>query len=407
MDKSLFIERRKNVIDSLEPGSLAILRGSVSQHIYSGNFRPFRQNSNFYYLTGLNEPNLIMLLLKTSNSFSEYLFIERVDSQIEKWDRKMLRKEDIPEKCGIEKTHYIDEVYKITERLAKSVCNIYIDEGHNEYIYNKDLSRDIVSHISRLFPSKVFFDIQHIISPFRLIKDEYEIECIRKAIDITKKAIDEVSSILTNGISENEILGHIVKTFLFNNSYATFSPIVASGPSATILHYDRNNRKSLENEVVLIDIGADYEFYSSDITRTLPISGKFTDLQRDAYLMLLDVQSYAFSIAKPGITLTELNKQVREYQRDIYQKNGFSASKEEAEGHIVHNISHYLGLDPHDYGDFGLFLKPGMVITIEPGIYIDEKGLGIRIEDDILITNDGNKNLSKGIIKQIHEVERD
>lgn len=404
MENLIFQKRRSRLMESIEPGSLVIMRGSTHQHIYSGNYRPFRQNSNFYYLTGLNEPNLMLILIKTQDRIIENLFIERTDKHTEKWDRKMLRKEEIPGLCAIDKTYYIDEVLKVLNMYITSCESIFIDESFDNFIYNKDLHKDIIQNIRRLYPSKIFYDIQKFISPLRIVKEDYEIQCIKKAIDITRQALDEVRSILKEGIAENEILGHILKVFLYNNSFATFSPIVGTGPSATILHYDKNNRKSKENELVLIDIGADWKLYSSDITRTLPISGKFTSFQKDAYQMLLEVQKFAFSIAKPGISLHELNTKVREYQRSLYTKNNFAESEEKANDIIVHNVSHYLGLDPHDYGDFHSPLKPNTVITVEPGIYIDEKELGIRIEDDIMITEDGCINLSSKIKKEIEDI---
>lgn len=405
MDKEVFISRRSKVMEQVEPNSLVIIRGSAKLHIYSGNYRPFRQNSNFLYLTGINEPNLVLFILKTPSQVSEFIFIERPDKLTERWERKIPSKEEISEMCGVNTAHYLDEVNKVSDRLLPSAENIYIDEDFNNNIYNKDLQNDIVMNIKRLYPTKTFFDIKNIISPFRLIKEICEIDSIKKAIETTRKALDEVRSILRDGITENEILGHILKVFLYNNSYPSFSPIVGTGPSSNCLHYDKNNRKSLKNETVLIDIGSEHEFYSSDITRTFPISGRFTDFQRETYQMVLEVQEYAFSIARPGISLFDLNKKVRDFQRSLYLKNKYAETDKEAELLIAHNISHYLGLDPHDFGDFNAILQPDMVITIEPGIYMEDKGFGIRIEDDILITEEGNINLSAGIAKKLKEIE--
>ncbi len=406
MEKSVYSGRRKRLLESVEPGSIVILRGSTGIHIYSGNYRPFRQNSNFYYLTGLNEPNLILFLIKTKADTSEYLFIERADKHIEQWERKMLDNQMASEKSGIEKTFYLDEVFKISDRIVPAFDNIYIDENYSQFIYNKDTQKDIVFYLMRLYPSKNFLDIGRHINPLRLVKDEYEINCIQTAIDITKQALDKVHNNMHEGISENEILGQIMEVFLKNNTYASFSPIVGSGPESTILHYDKNNRKSAKDDVILIDIGTEYEFYSSDITRTFPSCGKFTSYQREAYLAVIEAQEYALSIARKGISLTDLNKEVREFQKLLYAKLGFASSEKGADEIIIHNISHYLGLDPHDPGDFNLPLKPGMVITIEPGIYLREKGFGIRVEDDIAITDSGNRVLSGAIMKKPDDIEK-
>lgn len=406
MDKSTYINRRKRLMESLDNRSLAILRGSTAVHIYSGNYRPFRQNSNFYYLTGLNEPNIMLFLLKNPSGVSEFLFLERPDEHVEQWERKILKAKDASLICGIERSYYIDEAFKVLERLVPSVNNIYIDESFDQFVYNKDLSRDIVQHVRKLYPTRRFLDISGNISPLRLIKDKQEINCIKKAVEITGIALDEARQFMHEGIAENEVLGKIIQVFLSCNTYASFSPIVGSGPESTILHYDKNSRKTKKNDVILIDIGTEYQFYSSDITRTFPSCGKFTDFQRDAYQTVLDAQEFAFSIAKPGISLLDFNKEVREYQKDLYVKRGFAKDKYEAEGIIVHNISHYLGLDPHDPGDFSIPMQPGMVITVEPGIYMKEKGFGIRIEDDIMITKSGNEILSAGIKKKLRDIEK-
>ena len=249
-------------------------------------------------------------------------------------------------------------------------------------------------------------NIYHEIASFRLIKSKEEIELIREAINITDKGIKELMKNSKAGMKEYELEAYF--DFTLRSSGVTeyaFHTIAASGKNATVLHYNENNSKLEDGSLVLFDLGAQYKYYNADISRTFPVSGKFTERQKQVYNIVLKAQEAVTAIARPGILFSTLNETAKKILIEGCKEIGLIKEDSEISKYYFHGVSHYLGLDTHDVGRRDLELKSGMVLTNEPGLYIEEESMGIRIEDDLLITEDGCENLSKQIIKTVEEIE--
>ena len=270
---------------------------------------------------------------------------------------------------------------------------------------NKEQS--FVRQIRDRFPKILFDDLSKIILPLRTVKEKWEIKQIQKAIDITGKGIKQIYKKARAGMMEFELEAifnyEITKTGL---RHLGFKSIIAAGKNAATLHYESNNSKIGKNDLVLLDVGASYNNYSADISRTFPVSGKFTDRQKAVYEEVWNVQKAIIKMIKPGIGLKELNKKTVELISKALIKLKLIKDKKNYKKYYMHSISHHLGMDTHDIGKRDSILKAGNVITVEPGIYIPEESIGVRIEDDILVTKDGYKNLSENIPKEIEEIER-
>jgi len=266
--------------------------------------------------------------------------------------------------------------------------------------------KQIAQEIQRLFPYVRIKDVSTKIAELRTIKDEEEIYNIKKAIEITREGILNIIKNSKSGMYEYELEAYFDFSLRKNGvKDFAFKPIVASGPNSTILHYSANNRKTQEGDLVLLDLGAQYNYYSGDISRTFPITRQFSPRQAEIYQIVLDTQKEVQSQAKPGLTLFELNEIAKKSLAESCKKIGLIKTDEELSKYYFHSVSHFLGLDTHDVGDRNMPLKPGMVITNEPGLYIEEEGIGVRIEDDLLITQNGCENLAREIPKEIEEIE--
>lgn len=392
--QSTYILNRKNVSSKLKDNSVLILFSGHSIKTSADGEFPFVVNRNFYHLTGINEPNLILVLTNDDST----LFIEESNEMFEKWIGKKITSEKAFEKSGIEDIKYIDD---FDFDNYKKVENVYLD-----------LEEDQISHFPTLatkFKEEhniEAVDAYDIIAKDRSVKNEAEVSKIVEALHITDRGLNRIMKNLKPNIKESVLEAHFDFELKCENVINAFDTIAASGENATTLHYVTNDELTKDNDLILFDLGATKDLYCGDISRTYPVNGKFTDRQKDLYNMVLEANELVIDAIKPGVTMTYLNDLVV----DLYEKRlmelGVIENKYEVKDYYYHGVSHSLGLDTHDVGlSREDVLEVGNVITVEPGIYIKEEKIGIRIEDNILVTEEGNVNLSDFIIKTVEDIE--
>lgn len=425
-------KRRKSFIGQLLENSLVIIPNN-SLSIYSNDVEyKFKPYSDFYYLTGFDEPNSVCLLKKESKtSFTYILFVEPRDKEKEIWTGKRTGIQGAKSVYKANLAFLISEFDEKIKKLILDIEHIYLPLGKN-----KDLDLKITNLINELSKSnrtstkfpKTISDPREFIHKMRLIKDNNEIDCIQKAADISRKAHTLAMAYSKSGIYEYELEAIIEYKFRASGGIGPAYPtIVGSGKNSTILHYTKNNKLINKSDLILIDAGCEYNYYASDLTRTFPANKKFNPIQRDIYEIVLESQIKAIDQIKPNKRFNEsYNKAIEVLVDGLKELKLLKGSKEkiikkgEYKKFFMHRLGHWLGLDVHDVGPYfdskekSIRLKPGMVMTVEPGIYISNdlenvpdkfKGIGIRIEDDILVTKSGNKILTNGAPKTISEIE--
>lgn len=370
------------------------------------NLRKFSQDNNFLYFTGLNIPNAILVLIKSADAVQEMLFIERGIPEREVWDGKKMTKDEAQEISEIRRVLYLDE-YDATmsmwcpmlNKIHANIGFVALDQPLNYALYRLEPLRI-------RFPQIQIADITPLITPLRKIKDAWEIEQMQKAIDITGEGILDIIRQARASMYEYELEAMLFYRMQRSGAHHWgFAPIIASGINAATLHYGQNNCRIEEGQLVLMDVGAAYNNYSADVTRCFPVSESFSDRQRQIYQLVLDVQKEIIEMIKPGVSLMDLQVRTRELLAESALAIGLIKDLDEITRYYMHGVSHFLGLDTHDLGGRNAILEAGNVITVEPGIYIPEENLGVRIEDDVLVTESGNHVLSHNIPKEISEIE--
>ena len=404
MKKEFYKNNRNKLINKIEDNSIVILFAGNAPKKTADEKYLFTPNRNFYYLTGIDEEDHILVLLKINGVTRDILFIKEVDEVREKWEGKTIRKEEVYDVCGIENVQYLNSFNGFIEKelLNNDSLNIYLDLEKGNYSY-KFLS-EIKDKYFNINIKNIFSEI----AKLRLIKDEEEVNRMRKAISITIEGVKELMKNSKEGIREYELEAYFdfvckkngVKDFAFKT-------IAAAGKNATILHYVTNDSKIKDGDLILFDLGAQYKYYNGDISRTFPINGKFTERQKEVYNSVLYVNQRIIEEMKPGVKFLELNSLAKSLIAKECIKLGLIENEKDVDKYYYHSIGHSLGLDTHDVElrNRDVILEAGMVYTVEPGIYIEEEGIGIRIEDDILITKDGNEVLTKDMIKTVDEIE--
>ncbi|MDU5108007.1 aminopeptidase P family protein [Clostridium sp.] len=404
MKKDFFKDNRHKVLNKIKDNSLLILfAGKAPKKTADENYQ-FTPNRNFYYLTGIEEEEHILVLSKINGEIKEYLFIKEVDAIREKWEGKTIRKEEVFNICGIEEVNYLGNFNSFIERtiLNKEEVNIYLDLEKENKSYN------FIKEIKEKYFNINILNAYRLIGELRLIKTEEEVNRIRKAIAITIEGVKELMKNSKDGIKEYELEAYF--DFICKKNGVkdlAFKTIAAAGKNATVLHYVTNDSEIKDGDLILFDLGAQYKYYNGDISRTFPVSGKFTERQKEVYNAVLKVNERIISEMKPGVSFLELNKKAKEWIAEECVSLGLITNKEEVSKYYYHSIGHSLGMDTHDIEleNRNVIFKPGMVYTVEPGIYIEEEGIGIRIEDDVLITEEGHEVLTKEMIKTIDEIE--
>ena len=410
MDKEVFIRNRQKLTKNIEDNSIIILfAGSAPTKVGDEKYQ-FTPNRNFYYFTGIDEEDHILLIKKRKGKVEETIFIKDIDEEKERWVGRSLRNNEAAELSGIEDIKYLSDFNnQLNSSLNKfTEISLYLDLRRADFDSLDRIEYYYSKSIKTKYPFVRIKNIYHNIIPLRLVKSKEEVDNIRKAIDIT---IDGVKSIMNNlkpDIKEYEIEAFFEFACKNNGSkdYA-FKTIAATGKNATILHYVDNNSMIKDGDLILFDLGAQYNYYNADITRTFPANGRFTERQKQVYEAVLRVNLKVIDEIKPGVEFSEINKISREWIAKECIDLGLISKIEEVNKYYWHGIGHSLGLETHDIDslDRDTVFKEGMVWTVEPGIYIAEEGIGIRIEDDILVTADGVEVLTKGMIKTTTEIE--
>lgn len=400
---------RKDIINSLKEENLVLFLFAGKPILKSADqFFKFEPNKNFYYMIGIDKPNIIYMAIKNKDVIEETLFIERYDELKAKWDGKTISEEDAKAISGIENIKFLDEFEKTypTDIFKNNIQTCYLDL-ENRYLLNNRYSFKQAQIIKNNYPQIDIKNIYENISACRLFKTSEEIENIKKAINITKNGIENILKNTKPNIMEYELEACFDYEIKRNGTKSkAFDTILASGKNATILHYGENNDKINDGELILIDLGATYNYYNADISRTFPANGKFSDRQKQLYNIVLEGQKKVIEAIKPNVPLKRLNEILLEHYEIELKKIGLIKDKSEISKYYYHNVGHYLGLDTHDVSNNNYTtLQEGMVITVEPGLYVAEEGIGIRIEDDVLVTKTGYDVLSKEIIKTVEEIE--
>jgi Xaa-Pro aminopeptidase len=409
MNKNFFVTNRQKLGDVISQNSIAIFFAGQAPYKSADETYQFTPNRNFYYLTGIDEEKVIMVMVNINGKVSEMLFIQENDSVMAKWVGETISEDKAKEVSGIEDIKFLKDfestIASYFDRF--SIDNLYLDLERQEFNIPQTSSQNFAVDIMKRYPYVTVKNVYHDIALLRTIKREEEIELIKKAIDITYDGIKEIWSNAKPGMKEYEIEAYF-NYILKKNGVKDFAfpTIAATGKNATILHYVDNNTKTEDGELMLLDLGAQYKYYNGDISRTFPINGKFSERQKEVYNIVLEANETVMKAVKPGVTTGELQDITKRVLAQGCKRIGLIKEDSELNKYYYHGVAHPLGLDTHDVGPRNVELKPGMIITDEPGLYIEEEGLGVRIEDDILVTEDGYVNLSAHIIKSIEDIEK-
>jgi len=429
MNDPTYNQRRQNFCDLLDEG-LALLSSADFVTRSNDTEFPFRQESNFYYLSGITEDHCIMIFEKREGVSKSYLFVKEVSPEESLWVGKRMGVEGAVARYSFDEVFNIDIFETKIAELLKNLPLLYCDIFESSTIVDKVklTCKDLMHQRGVLRSPRIFSDVYAHTQKLRLIKTDDEIALIRQALSITKEAHHSAMRKISSGMNEYQISALIEYVFADHNAqHNAYESIVAGGNRANTLHYVDNNKILEEGTLVLIDAGCEYQMYASDITRTFPVSGKFSDAQKELYEMILEVQLKIIAMIKPGITKKVIQEASEKLLCEGMVRLGILVGevaalieKREHKKYYPHGIGHWMGIDVHDpcpYVDEkgeAIVFEPGIVLTIEPGIYIDEndssvperfRGIGIRIEDDILVSAEGCENLSEGIAKSVEEIE--
>lgn len=404
-----FKENRNQLLSQLDNNSLLVLYSGALKQVSADENYPFKVNMNFYYLTGINQEDVYYIAKKVNGKTSESLFIYKNDPLKVRWIGAYLYPEEAKEISGIEDIRFIDEFSsRLTkELLTKNIKNVYLDLEKPNFQGQVNFGFVLKDKVNAIAFEKKIIDVYHNIVALRGIKKTYEVELYRQDVEITKKALECVMQRLPKLDYEYQVQAVFEGAIKYiGNARTSFDTIAASGKNAAILHYRANNEKMSKNDMILLDLGAESNMYHADISRTYPISGKFNDLQRTIYTIVLNCNKHIINMMKPGVSVKELQNETINFLAEGCLQHGLIKEKEEIHNYYFHGISHHIGLDTHDpYPRYGGNLVPGMILSCEPGLYFEKLGIGVRIEDDILITENGCENLSKDIIKEIDDIE--
>ena len=404
----MFENNRKKLIESMKENSLLILFAGSAPYRSADQVYKFTPNRNFYYLTGIDEPNVIVTILKTDKEAIETVYVEREDELMAKWVGRAISKDEASEVSGIKSTKYLDEFDSTISSYIdrRGISKIYLDLERQSINIPSTKAQDMANTLRVKYPHLKIKNIFHKIAKLRMVKNDREVELIQKAIGITKEGILAMAKNLTPGMKEYEVEAYFdFKIKSLGASAHAFSTICAAGKNATVLHYEDNNQEAKDGDLILFDLGAEYDYYCSDISRTIPINGKFTDRQKQIYQIVLNAMKEVEKNTKPGLTLADLNNVAKKALAIGCIEIGLIEKEEEIGKYYFHSVGHPLGLDTHDVWILDSKLEEGAVITNEPGLYIEEEGIGIRLEDDLLVTKDGCINLSKDIPVEIEDIE--
>ena len=419
LNAELFIQNRKRFIEKMDKGSIAIFNSNDELPFNGDAIHRFKQNADLVWLTGIEQEDTMLVLFPgyPDPKYREVLVLVRPNELKEKWDGHRLRTNEATAISGISTIVWLDVLDGVLQPWIHLVNTIYLNTNENDRKANLVPVRDYryAEMMRQRYPLHQYKRSAVILKEVRSIKTALEVEVIQKAIDITEVAFRRLLQFIKPGVMEYEIEAEIIHSLLSQRATGeAYGSIIASGDRARTLHYVENNQQCNDGELILMDFGASYGNYNADLTRTVPVNGKFTRRQKTVYNACLHLHYYAASILKPGISIADYTEKVGEEASVIFQKIGLlkksDIKNEDSDNrayrkYLYHGISHHLGIDVHDLGTRTEPIKAGMVFTIEPGIYIEEEQMGVRIENNFWITRNGNKDLMKNIPITVDEIE--
>ena len=419
IDPSLFVQNRQRFSKQLKPNSVAVFNSSDFMPTSADGTHPFIQQTDLFYLSGIEQEETVLVICADTpeEKQKEILFIKETNEQIATWEGQKHSKAAAQDISGIKTVHWTSELDGILRPLIVQSENIYLNTNEHLRAAVTVETRDMrfIKWCRQVFPLHHYERLAPIMHDLRAVKFPLEIELIKEACAITEKAFRRLLGFIRPGVWEYEVEAEIVHEFMRNRSRGpVFETIVASGTDSCTLHYVKNDKQCKKGDLVLIDFGAEYANYAADVTRTVPVNGKFSKRQKEVYNAVLKIQKAATQMLKPGNALEAYQKKVvklmeAELIRLGVLKNA-DVKKQPEDSPLYkkffpHGTSHHLGLDVHDYGDKYRKFEPGMVFTCEPGIYIRDESIGIRIENDILITKKGPVDLTETIPREVEEIE--
>jgi Xaa-Pro aminopeptidase len=419
LNPELFIKNRERFIGRMQKNSIAIFVSNDEVPVNGDAVYRYKTNSDLYWLSGVTQEDSMVILFPDNPDpkYREVLVLVRPNELKEKWDGKRLRMKEAQEMTGIKTIVWLDSLEALLQPWIHLADTIYLDTNENDRKASLIRTRDyrFVYEMKRLYPLHHYERAARIMKDLRGIKTALEIEVIQKAIDITENTFRRLLKFIKPGVMEYEIEAEIVHSFLTQRATGeAYGSIIASGDRARTLHYVSNNQECKEGELILMDFGAEYGGYCADLTRTVPVNGKFGRRQKTVYNACLHLHDYAKSLLKPGISIIDYTDKVGEEATQQFLKIGLlkksDVKNEDPENrayrkYLYHGISHHLGVDVHDLGTRTEPIKAGMMFTVEPGIYIEEEKMGVRIENNVWITRNGNKDLMKNIPITVEEIE--
>ena len=419
LDPALFIRNRERFVSRMQKNAIAIFVSNDEVPSNGDAIYRFKQNSDLFWLSGIEQEDSMVILFPDNPDprYREVLVLVRPNELKEKWDGKRLRVKEAQAISGIQTIVWLDSIDALLQTWIHLADHIYLDSNENDRKASLVRSRDyrFIDEMKSRYPLHHYLRAARIMKELRGIKTEEEVAVLQQAIDITEKTFRRLLGFIRPGVMEYEIEAEIVHSFLSQRATGeAYGSIIASGDRARTLHYVSNNQACLDGELVLMDFGAEYGGYCADLTRTVPVNGKFTRRQKTVYNACLHLHNYAKSILKPGISIVDYTEKVGEEATQQFLKIGLlrksDVKNEDPENrayrkYLYHGISHHLGVDVHDLGTRTEPIRPGMLFTIEPGIYIEEEKMGVRIENNFWITRNGNRDLMKNIPITVEEIE--
>jgi len=419
LDPQIFIQNRKRFVSKMQKNSIAIF---ISNDEFPSNgdaLHDFKQNTELYWLSGIEQEGSMVILFPDNPDpkFREVLVLVRPQELKEIWDGKRLRANEATTISGMKTIVWVDVLDGMLQQWVHLANAIYLDSNENDRKNNllRTSEYRFIDEMKARYPLHNFCRAASIMKELRAVKTKEEVQVIQKAIDITEVAFRRLLQFIQPGVKEYEIEAEIYHSFLSQRATGVaYHSIIASGDNARTLHYTSNNNICKDGELILMDFGAEYGGYCADLTRTVPVNGKFTKRQKQVYNACLHLHDYAKSILKPGISILHYTDKVGEEASKQFLKIGLisksDVKNEDADNrayrkYLYHGISHHLGIDVHDLGTRTAPITAGMVFTVEPGIYIKEEKMGVRIENNIWITKTGHQDLMKNIPIKADEIE--
>lgn len=419
LNPEIFIKNRQRFVSKMKPNSIAIFVSNDEMPVNGDALYPFKQDSDLFWLSGIDQEDSMVILFPDNPDpkYREVLALVRPNELKEKWDGKRLRANEAQGISGIKSVVWLDSLDALLQPWIHLADTIYLDTNENDRKASLIRTRDYryVDEIRSRYPLHLYERSAKIMKQLRGIKTALEIEVLQKAIDITDNTFRRLLKFIKPGVMEYEIEAEIFHSFISQRAGGpAYRSIIASGDRARTLHYVSNDQQCRDGELVLMDFGAEYGGYNADLTRTVPVNGKFTRRQKTVYNACLHLHEYAKSLLKPGISIVDYTEKVGEEATQQFLKIGLlkktDVKNEDPQNrayrkYLYHGISHHLGIDVHDLGTKTEPIKAGMVFTVEPGIYIEDEQMGVRIENNVWITRNGNKDLMKNIPITVEDIE--